>query len=348
MTSTVIDLTQLPSLLGRLIEQGRRVIAPVRHGDLCLFQPISDPGDVAAPETYVTPTNSVKEFFLPKTEAVLAYAYKGRDVALSDAAAPAQRTVIFGCRPCDAASLPIMDQVFDRDDADAFWRARRQATTVIAVSCMHCDSACFCTAVNVGPDSAMGSDLLLTRVSPDQYLVEVGTEKGEAVLREVEDLVGEKELPAGAKAAATARVRQDLGVRFALERIRPWLEDHFEDDFWTEASRPCVGCGVCAFCCPTCHCFDVQDQAQRDRGTRIRIWDSCAFPLFTLHASGHNPRPTQAARWRQRLMHKFSYYLDNFGRTSCVGCGRCIRLCPMGIDIAEQLARIGSRLRHVP
>ena len=102
----------------------------------------------------------------------------------------------------------------------------------------------------------------------------------------------------------------------------------------------CLGCGVCTFLCPTCHCFDILDEGDSEQGERIRIWDSCMFPLFTLHASGTNPRPGGKERMRQRIMHKFSYFLDNHDQPGCTGCGRCIRSCPVNLDIREVLEEI--------
>ena len=102
----------------------------------------------------------------------------------------------------------------------------------------------------------------------------------------------------------------------------------------------CLGCGACAYACPVCHCFDLQDESDKKECRRLRNWDSCGFGLFTLHASGHNPRPDQSARWRQRVTHKFSIYPQKFKTLACTGCGRCSRLCQAGMAIAETCERI--------
>jgi ferredoxin len=114
----------------------------------------------------------------------------------------------------------------------------------------------------------------------------------------------------------------------------------FENEVWKAQSERCLGCGACAFVCPTCACFDIQEDAKGNTGNRIRCWDSCGFSLFTLHTSGHNPRPDQSARWRQRLMHKFSYMPDRLSVTGCTGCGRCSRACPVDMNIAEHLINL--------
>ncbi|MBU3911258.1 MAG: 4Fe-4S dicluster domain-containing protein, partial [Candidatus Omnitrophica bacterium] len=109
------------------------------------------------------------------------------------------------------------------------------------------------------------------------------------------------------------------------------LDKVFESGYWDEVSKPCISCGVCTFLCPTCHCFDLVDEERK----KLRCYDGCSFPDFTLEASGVNPRPTKKERYRQRVYHKFDYFKKNFGENLCVGCGRCIRYCPVKIDIAD-------------
>ncbi|MBW2651275.1 MAG: 4Fe-4S dicluster domain-containing protein, partial [Deltaproteobacteria bacterium] len=104
----------------------------------------------------------------------------------------------------------------------------------------------------------------------------------------------------------------------------------------------CLACGTCTYLCPTCHCFDITDEVKREDGKRIRSWDSCMSWLFTIETSGHNPRPSQKERWRQRLMHKFKYFADNFDAIACVGCGRCVMYCPVNIDIRKIVTDISK------
>ena len=129
-------------------------------------------------------------------------------------------------------------------------------------------------------------------------------------------------------------------VKFNLEEIGQKLSALFESDLWKKQSERCIGCGACAFVCPTCACFDIQEDTKGKSGKRIRCWDSCGFSLFTLHTSGHNPRSVQSQRWRQRLMHKFSYMPERLSVIGCTGCGRCSRACPVDMNLSEHLASL--------
>ena len=128
-----------------------------------------------------------------------------------------------------------------------------------------------------------------------------------------------------------------------IEDITEKLRGMFEHPLWEDIHQRCLGCGVCTYLCPTCYCFDIQDiPSGHGQGTRIRSWDSCMFSSFTLQASGHNPRSSLKQRLRQRIMHKFNYFVENYGVLGCVGCGRCIKNCPAGIDIREIIQHILS------
>ena len=119
----------------------------------------------------------------------------------------------------------------------------------------------------------------------------------------------------------------------------------FDSPVWAEVSEKCLACGTCTYNCPDCHCFNIEDRLLADGGERVRGWDSCMYPMFTQHASGHNPRPDQAARWRQRTMHKFEYLPRNVALYGCVGCGRCVQSCPVRLDIRQVLRAGAPRLR---
>ena len=125
--------------------------------------------------------------------------------------------------------------------------------------------------------------------------------------------------------------------------MKDWLEEHFEDPLWEEKAFRCIGCGTCTFLCPTCHCFDIQDESVFDGGSRLKNWDGCQFSLFTLHTSGHNPRDTQPKRYRQRIIHKYAIYPEKFGKVLCTGCGRCVAHCPVNLSLYDVVATAQER-----
>jgi ferredoxin len=124
--------------------------------------------------------------------------------------------------------------------------------------------------------------------------------------------------------------------------MKSCLDKQFEGDVWEEVSRKCLGCGACSYLCPTCYCFDLVHEKMAAGARKVRTWDCCMFPLFTRHASGHNPRSVNAARLRQKIMHKFSYYPERYSVDGCVGCGRCVRSCPVNLDIRQLLESVAA------
>jgi ferredoxin len=235
------------------------------------------------------------------------------------------------------------------DYADGPWNERRAATTVFTLACPVEDDSCFCTAVGAAPDGTRGADGRFTPVAGG-WLVEPTTEKGAAFVAAHAARFGPAspaltDEGAAARRAATARVAGHLEID--AESVREWIGAHFDDPLLAALGVRCHGCGTCASVCPTCHCFDIVDETDGvGKGTRRRSWDTCQTGKFTLHASGHNPRDGQNARFRQRLNHKFSIYPLRFGEVLCTGCGRCSRECHAGQDLVEMLAAIDVAARR--
>lgn len=255
--------------------------------------------------------------------------------------APAQ--VIFGLRPCDARGFVQMDQVFGGYGGfyfDPLYNARRQATTLLAVTCRDPRSTCFCTAIGGSPAGTEGVDALFTQVEGG-FTAEALTEKGEAALAFegfAEAAPAQVETAGAVKEAAIAGIDKP----FEIAAIRDNLHDNFEGQGWHDLHMRCISCGTCTYVCPNCYCFNVSDQIVETVGERYRTWDNCFNPTYTEETSGHNPRAPKASRFRNRFSHKFWYYPDKYDSLLCSGCGRCVMHCPTRIDIREVLRVMGS------
>jgi len=240
---------------------------------------------------------------------------------------------VIGIRPCDARGMALLDLNFDTHEyKDPYWIKAYQATTFVGLACDAPYTTCFCTTAGCGPYHEQGLDVLLAD-NGDHYLAKVLTEKGAAFLESAkwqEETDGEA-LFESKKAAAEEKFTS--GIETGNLKNADTLALHGAS-FWEDVSFACINCGTCTFVCPTCWCFDIQDEIRGKSGKRIKNWDSCMFPLFTIHTTGHNPRGTKLQRVRQRFMHKLKYFVDKYDKgTMCVGCGRCVRQCPVNIDI---------------
>jgi ferredoxin len=201
------------------------------------------------------------------------------------------------------------------------------------MGCERPGPACFCPAVGGDPLGEEGLDVLMVPVEGG-YVVRPLTERGRAWTKPLGLAVVRADQEAAA-ATTAARARERLGASPVAD-LQAALGQSFEHPLWDRLHERCLGCAACTYLCPTCHCFDVGDED----GRRWRRWDSCMFPTFTLHASGHNPRTSGKERMRQRLMHKFCYYPERRGRPACVGCGRCVEICPANLDLRSVLAQL--------
>jgi len=273
---------------------------------------------------------SAKGLFFPQREVLVRFS----GTALTSADLPDSPFVVFGIRPCDARSLPWLDCVFCGGEAqDPYYQERRKNAVVIAAACDTPGPTCFCTSVGGDPYGTDGADVLMSCSRDDALLFEAITEKGRQLVAANARLFS----PADEQATRDREERADVARRtmkiMDLSGLKKKLDAGIDSPLWDSLTRTCLGCGVCSYICPVCHCFDITDEKLGSDGVRVRSWDSCQYPRFTLHASGHNPRPSKKARMRQRVMHKFSYSLETAGTVFCSGCGRCVRSCPAGLDI---------------
>jgi ferredoxin len=320
--SETISLKALRGLVDEWLGAGKAAFGPrLVKEDLVQYAPLGA-GDELLVAGFVHPANSIKEFFFPRHEKLYGYARRGKEIELVDAPGEVPETLVIGARPCDAAMLPILDHIFNWDFVDGFYNRRRDAATVVTLACAGHDDACFCTSVGLSPDSTKGADAMLVDLGEDGFEVRALTDKGRRLFsgKTTQD-------------NRTAAKAKGPAPKFDPAKVREFLEGNFESPFWAEQTLRCAGCGACAYTCPTCHCFDIVDEGNTAGGVRARNWDSCQFGLFTLHASGHNPRTAQPQRQRQRVLHKFSIYPRKFGEVLCTGCGNCLRNCPVGLGV---------------
>lgn len=252
---------------------------------------------------------------------------------------------VLAIRPCDAKALELVRLNFDTADyTDPYVTAAFDACTWIGLAVAAPAATDFSTSCGTGPFDESALDVLLVD-DGERFLAKVITDKGAAWAKSAQFTTpaepGAQELIEAKKAAAEAAITSSVSVSHIREKS---VLELYNADHWKKTTFACLNCGTCTYACPTCWCFDIQDEVHGETGYRIRTWDSCMTSLFTLHGSGHNPRETPMQRTRQRFMHKLKYFPDKYDRgIMCVGCGRCVTQCPAGIDIRTVCATMNSK-----
>ena len=335
MKIVVIPKNELTAGLAKL-QDSHRLFGPVKEEKFYNFHEL---GKGQPPDfDFLNTRMSAKALIYPQSEIMFEYTLDESEPdhhVMKEPARDDTPRVVVGIRPCDVKAFLLVQRNFDTpEDKDPYWVRAFESTTFIGYACSDPCSSCFCTTAGCGPFHEEGLDALLVDVG-ERYLARLLTPKGETLaesagwntVADADAAVQIDELKKAAEARITSFVATD---RLAgLDTL-----DVYEADFWEDVSFSCINCGTCTYVCPTCWCFDIQDENRGKSGMRVRNWDSCMFPLFSLHGSGHNPRGFKLHRVRQRFMHKLKYYVDKYGDgIQCVGCGRCVRLCPVNIDI---------------
>ncbi len=291
------------------------------------------------------PTESAKHIVFPRSEELFSYSYAAdpevagtKSLALKEPQEP-KAALVFGAPSCDARGFFAFDPVYNGSGTaglakDTYYLKRRAQTVFVVLACKTMLNTCFCHWSGGSPVSTAGADVLASAVA-DGYILQAVTGKGQKIL--------ESKLLTEASAEHLQTAEQDHATVLAsipalpegLENSVPALLGLFDNlDFWKQQSAGCISCGACTYLCPACYCFNITDESNGIAGTRLRSWDNCMSPLFTLEASGHNPRTAKAIRLKNRVGHKFSYYPKlHEGKYSCSGCGRCIKSCPSSVDI---------------
>lgn len=361
----------LEALVLVLQRRGYEVHAPVERDGALSFEQIGALGELprgrtAAPEPgryrllphptqpkalfgYAVGPDSLKSWLHPAEQHVCTARRKAASYSV-EAATPDQTRVAFlGVRSCDLAAAAVLDRVFATEDDG--YRDRRSRAFLIAVQCTESAPTCFCVSTDTGPRARGGFDLALTEQFDESghwFLVEVGTEAGAAVLDELAPLeASQDEIDRAHAASAAVEGTQQRSIQ--PEEARRLLAEQRESPVWENIAERCLGCANCTMVCPTCFCTTFDDVADLtgDHVERWRRWDSCFTFQFSYTASGV-VRTSTAARYRHWLTHKLSSWHEQFGSSGCVGCGRCITWCPVGIDLTEELVRLRDAVPTSP
>jgi sulfhydrogenase subunit beta (sulfur reductase) len=359
----VIDPEALESLMSALRDRGFRVLGPtVREGAIVYDElesasklPIGwtdeqSPGryrlerrEDEARFGYAVGPHSWKQFLLPPRLRLWQAKRRNGDLEIHEEPEEQTQLAFFGVRACELQGIAIQDRVLlEGKFVDRDYAGRREDAFIVAVNCFEPGGTCFCVSMGSGPKAEAGYDLALTEIldGPHRLLVEVGTERGADVLADVPRRAAE-ESDRLAAASAVEGAAQKMGRELDTTDLRGLLARNLEHERWDEVASRCLTCGNCTMVCPTCFCTSVEDVSDLagEEAEQVRLWDSC-YSVDHSYIHGGSVRPSGRSRYRQWLTHKFGTWHDQFGTSGCIGCGRCITWCPVGIDVTEELTAI--------
>ena len=285
----------------------------------------------------------IKEFLFPLRELAAVYPEPADSSDIKPFA-------VFGLKYCDIRSIEILDRVFaETEFEDALYMARREKMFIVSSDCTDPAESCFCNVLGGKPFAQTGFDLNVSQVK-DKFVIDVGSDKGKDFVEKHHDLFTDT-----TEAILSERDKNREGTKKQLEQINEDLkfdspvneivENSYDSLVYDEEAKTCVECQGCTRVCPTCHCFYLYDNKQKDYFTKMKMWDSCMRMAYSEVAGGANPRKALGERLRHRFMHKFSYYLERYGIEMCVGCGRCVDGEAGEVDIRKVLKKLNEEFK---
>ncbi len=362
--TAVLDSDSLETLLEVLRARGHRLVGPTLRDGAIVYDDIASLADLPEGWTdeqdgghyrlarrdddalfgYAVGPQSWKRFLHPPRLTLWRARHAGGRTEIAAEPPPADRFAFIGVRACELRAMAIQDRVLAAGDhPDPHYTATRANAFILAVNCSQAGGTCFCVSMDAGPKAETGFDLSLTEILDGygrRYLVETGSDAGRAVLAAVPQRRAE-DADRRAAASILARTAESMGRRMPQAGLRDLLMANLEHPRWDEVAERCLGCANCTMVCPTCFCTSTEDASDLagTETSRSRRWDSC-FTMDFSYLHGGSVRSSTRARYRQWLTHKLATWHDQFGSSGCVGCGRCITWCPVGIDLTEEVAAI--------
>jgi sulfhydrogenase subunit beta (sulfur reductase) len=360
----VLTTEGLQALLDALGRRGYRVIGPTVRDAAIVYDDIASVADLPRGWTdeqdggryrllrrnddalfgYAAGPQSWKKFLHPATQRLWSAERTGQGVTVTPEPLPADKFAFIGVRACDMHAIAIQDRVLTGGpEVDPQYRARRQGAFIVALNCGVAGGTCFCVSMQTGPKVPGGYDLALTELvgAPEhRFVVDAGSEDGRALLAALPHRPATAEETTEAD-AIVARTAAGMGRHMRAHDFHDLLMRNLDHPRWDEVAGRCLTCTNCTMVCPTCFCTTVEDTSDLigAKTQRSQRWDSC-FTMDFSYVHGGSVRPSARSRYRQWMTHKLATWWDQFGTTGCVGCGRCITWCPVGIDITEEVAAI--------
>lgn len=364
--SVTLQVKDFQSLIDKLISLGYQTIAPTIRDNTVVYDQITKINELpigwldvqeggsyhltkSSQESffsYTVAANSWKKFLHPPKVRLWQIRRKNKSMEFLKEEKEPSKLAFIGVRACELTAIGIQDRVFLKDKfIDPIYQERRKGLFIIAVNCARAVNTCFCASMNSGPKAIDGYDLALTEVfqkGKHFFLVDIATERGSEILK---DIPHKKATPQEQKIAQdiVENTSQQMGRVLDTTNIKELLYQNYENPSWDEVASRCLSCGNCTMACPTCFCTNVEDTTDLtgEIAERWRSWDSC-FTMDFSYIHGGSIRPSTKARYRQWMVHKLAAWIDQFDTSGCVGCGRCITWCPVGIDITQQIKTIRS------